>query len=84
MAKINYYKCSRCGEMTRQIEVSDREISSIRGEPWYEQVINAINEYDGVALLGRELGIYRPYKCTKCGRISNRSFGGEDKGYLAG
>jgi len=84
MAKINYYKCSRCGEMTRQIEISQRELSAIEGDPWYLQAVFALNDFDGVSLLFRETGIVRPYKCTKCGRVSNRSYGGEDKGYLAG
>lgn len=43
-----------------------------------------INDLDGASFLLAQTGILRPYKCTKCGRVSNRSFGGEDRGYLAG
>lgn len=84
MATINYYKCSRCGEITRQIEISQRELASIEGRAWWEQALATINDFDGMSFLFRETGLIRPYKCSKCGRVSNRSFGGEDKGYLAG
>ena len=84
MSKINYYKCSRCGEMTRQIEISQRELSAIQGDPIWLQALFTLNDLDGISFLFRETGFVRPYKCTKCGRVSNRSFSGEDKGYLAG
>lgn len=84
MARINYYECCRCGMITRQIEISQRELSAMQGDPLLVQALFAINDLDGITSLCRETGVLRPYKCTKCGRVSNRSYSGDDTGYFAG
>ena len=84
MPNINYYECCRCGIMTKQIKISQREVAAMQESPLFLRACSLINDLDGASFLLAQTGILRPYKCTKCGRVSNRSFGGEDRGYLAG
>lgn len=84
MANINYYKCSRSGETTRQIEIRHRKLAPIKqnyGGNKPQQLLIILME---CLFLFTELGFLQPYKCTKCGRVSNKSFEEEDKGHLAG
>lgn len=77
MAKTNYYYCSRCEEITRHIEIS----AAIKGENKLTQFIFAFNDYNGVAKLLDVLDYLRPYKCCKCGHVTDRNYAGEEKYY---
>lgn len=81
MAKTNYYYCSRCEEITRHIEISHRELAAIKGENKLAQFICAFNDYNGVAKLLDALDYLRPYKCCKCGHVTDRNYAGEEKYY---
>ena len=84
MAEINYYHCSRCGEITRQIEISTQEMEAAMGHGAIMQLCGFINDINGLGWLMKKTGFIRPMKCSKCGRISRRSTSGDDKGYIAG
>lgn len=84
MAKTNYYYyyyCSRCEETTRHIEIPYRELAAIKGENKLAQFIYAFNDYNGVAKLLDVLDYLRPYKCCKCGHVTDRNYAGEEKYY---
>lgn len=67
MAEIKYYKCSRCGKITKHIEDEDRFLIAGRGLP---SVLREIPPGFLIVLPKRKVvGIY---KCTECGCISKR------------
>lgn len=84
MAEVNYYYCCRCGEITRQIEISMQEMEAAMDQGAFMELCGFITDYSGFGWLMKRTGFIKPMKCSKCGRISRRSTSGDDKGYLAG
>lgn len=84
MADYNFYHCSRCGKITRQVELSMQELIAFREGNVLEQGFGLLNDIVGFTYLFKKCGIGRPMRCCTCGRISDRSVAGEDKGYYAG
>jgi len=90
MTKWNSYYCARCGELTRHVEIDfSEEISHETQE--FSQTGKALGKIGGIFLdltgVGfalKTIGVFRPYKCCKCGRITDRDFDGTVKQHLGG
>lgn len=39
MPNINYYECCRCGIMTKQIEISQREVAAMQDSPLFLELV---------------------------------------------
>ena len=39
MPNINYYECCRCGIMTKQIEISQREVAAMQESPLFLELV---------------------------------------------
>lgn len=91
--RTNSFKCKNCGEFTRHVEISLREVASMEAGGWSwrdPEKIGSILAQAGagaVDLLGLSaisrsiIGIV-PYKCCKCGRCAWRSSDGEEKEFI--
>lgn len=94
MGTMNSFKCPRCGEYTRHISISMREVMAISIEEEkpknaFEKGMAAFLKLDGAALdiagvgsLNKHVIGISPYKCCKCGRCSWRKSNGEEKDYI--
>lgn len=91
--RTNSFKCTKCGEYTRHIEISLREAASIRTENdadtnflkalrvVYRLEAGAADLFGGRAV-ARDIIGYTPYKCSRCGRCAWRNSNGEEKDFI--
>ena len=79
--RSNYFDCWICGKRTRHIEVPYREYEAYRQRrnlSFVERVGAHIYESTGIDKLERTLNGTNYWKCSVCGRISERNLLGED------
>lgn len=91
---MNSFKCPRCGEYTRHISISMREVMAItieedkptnaveKGMAALLKIEGAACDIAGVGLLNKHVIGISPYKCCKCGRCSWRESNGEEKDFI--
>lgn len=90
--RTNSFKCAKCGEYTRHIEISLREAASIdigsvtttvdKVGKTIAQVVTGALDLFGVGVLNSNIVGIVPYKCCKCGRCAWRDSNGEEKEYM--
>lgn len=92
--RTNSFKCKNCGDYTRHVEISLREVVSMEtgGTTWDtpgEKIGSIILNVEagaadlfGLGSIHRNIVGITPYKCCKCGRCAWRKSDGEEKEYI--
>ena len=79
--KINSFKCPQCGEFTRHVEITTREVCAISDDGTAMELLGGVADLVGFRHLTRNLTGDVPYKCCKCGRCAWRTSSGEEPSY---
>ena len=74
--RVNYFYCSKCGSVTKHIEIPFRELVSIKGSGIAYKVTAGILDCFGISQsCAKVMGIGN-YKCCNCGLANQRNADG--------
>lgn len=94
--RTNSFKCTKCGEFTRHIEITYREADAINTASWnsgkhkvYSKAEVALGKISGsffdligAPFIGTNIFDRTPYKCCKCGKCTWRNSEGKVIKYI--